>query len=137
MSFKLADHNNISYNEIACNVTRVDPVLQPAELDFLAQLLNANEGDNVKALIVAEVMKYYRNDLNNSLYDERYPINNHSEYTWNDTSQKKLITINYTLLPTGSHLKPEGLSLNFVTEITDDDFWKCGATVPSESKDPK
>lgn len=66
-------------------------------------------------MIIAEAMKYYQKDLNASLYDERFPITNHSEYTWSDSTKTKNITINYTMLPTGSHLSPSGLSLNFVT----------------------
>jgi D-ribose pyranose/furanose isomerase RbsD len=131
MKFKLADNNNLTYYTTPCNITRVDPALEPADLDFLTQLFNANDGNNIKKLIVAEAMKNYQTDLNASLYDERFPLNNHSEYTWNDTVHKRSITISYTMLPTGSHIKPNGLSLNFVTEITDDDYWKCGATVPS------
>lgn len=129
--FKLADNSNITYFSIPCNITRVDPVLQPAEIDYLTELLNGNNGSNVKSQIISEAMKYYQQNLNNSLYSERFPITNHYEYSWNDATTKKNITVNYTLLPTGSHLRPTGLLLNFVTEITDDDDWKCGAAVPT------
>ena len=63
-------------------------------------------------------------------------INNEYNYTW-ISQEGKNRTINYTLLPVGGHLQNIGLFLNFVTEITDDDHWKCGQTVPAQPKDPK
>lgn len=66
-------------------------------------------------MIIAEAMKYYQEDLNASLYHERFPLKNHYEYTWSDSTNTENITINYTILPTGSHLSPIGLSLSFVT----------------------
>ena len=57
-------------------------------------------------------------------------------YTWSDSRGYDRM-INYTLLPVGGHLQNIGLFLNYVTEITDDDNWKCGQTIPGEPKDPK
>lgn len=69
---------------------------------------------------------------------ERQPIGNSSSYIWVDpTPGKKNLTINYTMLPVGGHLQVVGLSIFFVTEITDDDDWKCGAAVPAVPKDEK
>lgn len=133
MAYKLADFQNISYYQQSCNITRLDGGLEPADAAAFAFMFNENDGNNVKKGLVDELMKYYGGELNNSLYDERQPLTNHSEYVWIDpTQQGRNLTINYTLLPTGAHLGPTGLSLNFVTEITDDDSWKCGPTVPSQ-----
>ena len=57
-------------------------------------------------------------------------------YTWSDARGYDR-TINYTLLPVGGHLQNIGLFLNYVTEITDDNNWKCGQNIPGEPKDPK
>ena len=133
MAYKLADFQNVSYYQQTCNITRLDGGLEPADVTAFAFMFNENDGNNVKSGVVAELLKYYGGELNNSLYDERQPITNHSEYVWTDpTQQGRNLTINYTLLPTGAHLGPNGLSLNFVTEITDDDAWKCGPGVPSQ-----
>lgn len=138
MTYKLLDYTNVSYYQQVCNITRLDGGLEPADAIAFSQIFNENDGDNVKKGLVNELAKYFGGELNNSLYDERQPLTNHSEYVWVDPNQQgRNLTINYTLLPTGAHLGPTGLSLNFVTEITNDDAWKCGPTVPSQPKDIK
>ena len=62
-------------------------------------------------------------------------ISNESNYTWTN-SQGNNFTINYTHLSVGGHLQNIGLFMTFVTEITDDEKWKCGAAVPFSPKDP-
>lgn len=79
-------------------------------------MLNYNDGDNVKTKLQEEIALYYLDALSASLYDEKQPISNQSEYTWVDpTPGKKNLTINYTTLPVGAHLTKNGLSLSFIT----------------------
>lgn len=83
-------------------------------------------------------MKYYESNLKNSLHDEKQPLIDHFEYNWTDPIPSKgNLSIPYTILPTGYDLDKTGLIYTFVSEITDDDLWQCGPSVPSEELNPK
>lgn len=115
MNFKVADYSNISYFLTPCNVTRVDPVPEPNDMLAIASLIN-DYPKGLRAKLEDQISRYYETTLNASLYDDRMPLDTKKAYIWNDpTPGKGSLTINYTLLPTGSHLQKTGLFLNFVT----------------------
>jgi hypothetical protein len=69
MVYKLADFQNVSYYQLPCNITRVDPALEAADITFLEQIINDNQSNNIKTLLIGELLKYYGQELNSSLYD--------------------------------------------------------------------
>jgi hypothetical protein len=55
----VADYVNVSFFRSTCSVNRVDPVLEPADLDILSNMMNYNENNNVKSRLEEEIAKYY------------------------------------------------------------------------------
>lgn len=52
MTYKLADFQNVSYYQQACNITRLDGGLDPADTTAFAFIFNENDGNNIKSGLV-------------------------------------------------------------------------------------
>ena len=53
IKFKVGDYTNISYYRQICNITRLDPPLDPKDVSILEIMFNENDDHNIKSELEA------------------------------------------------------------------------------------